>query len=257
MRFTPVAMLCASVLVFAAGCSNNGQQASQQQQTKAEAPAMKIDPATAATLRGVVKFAGSPKATAIDMSMDPACGAKAQQSESVVVDNGKLANTLVYVKAGLGNYTFETPKAEAIIDQSGCRYHPHVLAVMVNQPVTILNSDNAMHNVHPTPKQNGNKEWNRSQGPKAEPLRTSFSASEIMLPLKCNQHPWMRMYISVLPHPFFAVTDKDGKFEIAGLPPGTYTLAAVHERLGEQEQQITVAPKKDAIAEFSFSESGS
>src|SRR5439155_736423 len=88
--------------------------------------------------------------------------------------------------------------------------------------------DPATHNIHPTPKDN--REWNESQPPNAAPIQKSFAREEIMLPVKCNQHPWMKMYISVVKSPFHAVTGTDGKYEIKGLPPGDYTLAFVHEK---------------------------
>jgi plastocyanin len=172
----------------------------------------------------------------------------------MVVDNGDLANVFVYVKDGLDNYSFEPPKEPAKIDQQGCRYHPHVLGVMAGQTVEVVNSDPTTHNIHPTPKDN--REWNESQPPKAAPIDKSFARQEIMLPVKCNQHPWMKMYISVVKTPFFAVTDKDGKFEIKGLPPGTYTLAAVQEKLGEQDQKITIAPKGSQTVDFTFKPGG-
>jgi plastocyanin len=205
-------------------------------------------------VQGTIKFAGTaPKPVKIDMSQDPACkGSNA--SEDMVVDNGNLANVFVYVKDGLDNYSFEAPKDAVKINQEGCRYHPHVLGVMAGQTVEVINDDPTTHNIHPTPKDN--REWNESQPPKAAPIDKSFARQEIMLPVKCNQHPWMKMYISVVKTPFFAVTDKDGKFEIKGLPPGTYTLAAVQEKLGEQDQKITIAPKGSQTVDFTFKPGG-
>jgi plastocyanin len=154
------------------------------------------------------------------------------------------------VKDGLGSRNFESPTAAVTIDQKGCRYHPHVLGVMTGQTVEIRNDDPTTHNIHPTPKDN--REWNESQPAQAAPLSKSFAREEIMLPVKCNQHPWMKMYINVVKNPFFAVTDKDGKYEIKGLPPGDYTLAFVHEKLGEQVQKVTVAPKDNKTVDTSF-----
>ena len=77
-----------------------------------------------------------------------------------------------------------------------------------------------------------------------------------MLPVKCNQHPWMKMYVNVVKSPFFAVTDKDGKYELKGLPPGTYTVEAVQERLGPQDMQVTVGPKESRTADFTFKPGG-
>ena len=77
-----------------------------------------------------------------------------------------------------------------------------------------------------------------------------------MLPVKCNQHPWMKMYVNVVKSPFYAVTDKDGKYEIKGLPPGDYTLAFVHEKLGEQDQKVTVAAKDSKTVDTTFKAGG-
>jgi len=101
--------------------------------------------------------------------------------------------------------------------------------------VKIENSDPTTHNIHPTPKDN--REWNESQAPQAPALEKSFAREEIMLPVKCNQHPWMRMFINVTKSPFHAVTGPDGKFEIKGLPPGEYTLAFVHESWASKTQK--------------------
>jgi plastocyanin len=209
-----------------------------------------IDPATAATVSGTVKFDGTaPKAQKIDMSQDPACKG-ANEAENFVVASGDLANVFVYVKDGLGGRTFDVPKDAVVLDQSGCKYHPHVLGVMAGQTVQIKNDDPTTHNIHPTPKDN--REWNESQPPSAAPIEKNFAREEIMLPVKCNQHPWMKMYISVVKSPFYAVTDKSGKYEIKGLPPGDYTIAFVHEKLGEQDQKVTVAPKDSKTVDTTF-----
>jgi len=196
-----------------------------------------------------VKFDGTaPKPAKIDMSQDSACKGD-NTSETVVADGGKLANVFVYVKDGL-NGSFAAPADKVTIDQSGCRYHPHVFGVMVGQTVEVKNDDPTTHNIHPTPKDN--REWNESQAPKAPPIDKSFAREEIMLPVKCNQHPWMKMYVNVVKTPYFAVTDKDGKYEIKNLPPGDYTLAFVHEKLGEQTQKVTVAAKDSKTVDQAF-----
>jgi hypothetical protein len=125
---------------------------------------------------------------------------------------------------------------------------------MAGQTVQIKNDDPTTHNIHPTPKDN--REWNESQPPQAAPIEKNFAREEIMLPVKCNQHPWMKMYVNVVKSPFYAVTDKDGKYEIKGLPPGDYTIAFVHEKLGEQTQKVTVAPKESKTADQSFKAGG-
>lgn len=248
-------ILCLAGLLLLGACSKkeNTEQSSNASEEKAATPApaaTPIDPATVATVSGTVKYDGSaPKPPKIDMSQDAACKGD-NMAETLVVDGGKLANVFVYVKDGLGDRTFDVPKDSVTIDQKGCQYHPHVLGVMTGQNVEIKNDDQTTHNIHPTPKDN--REWNESQPPSAAPIEKSFAREEVMLPVKCNQHPWMKMYVNVVKSPFYAVTDKDGKYEIKGLPPGTYTLAFVQEKLGEQTQQVTVAPKDSKTVDQTF-----
>jgi plastocyanin len=248
-------VLCLLALWLLVGCSkkentNEEQGTSPSSEAKPAATATPIDPATAATVSGTVKFDGTaPKAAKIDMSQDPACKGT-NTAETIVADGGNLANVFVYVKDGLGERTFDVPKDSTTIDQKGCQYHPHVLGAMTGQNIEIRNDDDTTHNIHPTPKDN--REWNESQPPKAAALEKTFAREEVMLPVKCNQHPWMKMYVNVVKNPFFAVTGKDGKYEIKGLPPGDYTLAFVHEKLGEQDQKVTLAAKDSKTLDQAF-----
>jgi len=247
--------LCALLLTMA--CNKNTEQSSNTTAEKEAAPApvaTPIDPATVATVKGAVKFDGTaPKQSKIDMSQDPACKGS-NEAETIVASGGDLANVFVYVKDGLGSRTFDVPKDPVVLDQSGCKYHPHVMGVMTGQTVQIKNDDQTTHNIHPTPKDN--REWNESQPPSSPAIEKNFAREEIMLPVKCNQHPWMKMYISVVKSPFYAVTDKSGKYEIKGLPPGDYTIAFVHEKLGEQDQKVTVAAKETKTVDQSFKAGG-
>jgi len=246
-----VTALCALLVLPA--CNKNTEQSSnkaEEQQAQPAPAATPIDPATVATVNGTVKFDGAaPKMSKIDMSQDPGCKGT-NEAENVVVNGGDLANVFVYVKDGLGSRTFDVPKDPVVLEQKGCQYHPHVLGVMAGQTVEIKNADPTTHNIHPTPKDN--REWNESQPPSAPAIEKNFAREEIMLPVKCNQHPWMKMYINVVKSPFYAVTDKDGKYEIKGLPPGDYTLAFVQEKLGEQDQKVTVAAKETKTVDQSF-----
>jgi plastocyanin len=240
-------------LALLAGCGNKESSepaATPAASAPAGAPATPIDPATAASVSGTVKLDGeAPKAAKIDMSQDPACKGT-NTAENVVAVGGHLSNVFVYVKEGLGNRTFDTPKDTVTLDQSGCKYHPHVMGVVVGQTIKIVNSDPTTHNIHPTPKDN--REWNESQPPQSAPLEKTFAREEIMLPVKCNQHPWMRMFVNVTKSPFFAVTGPDGKFEIKGLPPGDYTIAFVQEKLGEQDVKVTLAAKDAKTVDATF-----
>jgi len=246
-----ISMMALCALLALAACSKKEETpAASPAAESAQPPATPIDPATVATINGTVKFDGTaPKLQKIDMSFDPGCKGM-NEAENLVVTGGDLANVFVYVKDGLGNRIFDTPKDPVVLDQSGCRYHPHVLGVMTGQTVQIKNDDPTTHNIHPTPKDN--REWNESQPPSSPAIEKTFAREEIMLPVKCNQHPWMKMYVNVLKSPFYAVTGKDGKYEIKGLPPGDYTLAFVQEKLGEQDQKITVGPKETKTVDQTF-----
>ena len=239
-------------LALLAGC---GKKETAEEQPAAPTPAATtpsapIDPATAATVTGTVKFDGAaPKPAKIDMSQDPNCQG-GNTAENVVVSDGHLENVFIYVKEGLGNRTFDVPKDPVTLVQSGCRYKPHVLGVMAGQTIKIVNGDPTTHNIHPTPKDN--REWNESQAPQAAALEKNFAREEILLPVKCNQHPWMKMYVNVVKSPFYAVSGADGKFEIKGLPPGDYTIAFVHEKLGEQDQKVTLAAKDSKAVDVTF-----
>lgn len=208
----------------------------------------------AASVKGVVKFAGTvPKPAHIDMTQDPKCAQmhpNGGATEDIVADSsGGLENVIVYVSQGLGDAKFDPPQAPAEIEQKGCTYKPHVLAVRANQQLNVVNSDSTTHNIHPSP--NNNRELNQTQPP-GVPFSMTFAREEIAIPVKCNIHPWMHSYIAVFKHPFFAVTGKDGSFEISNLPPGSYTITAWHEKLGTSFQKITVGESETKTIEFVF-----
>jgi plastocyanin len=212
-------------------------------------PAATPADAGTASISGTVKLDGTaPKPQKIDMSQDPKCKG-VNMSETYVVNNGDVENAFVYVKDGLSG-TFEPPKEPLTIDQQGCKYHPHVLGVMVGQNIEVKNDDPTTHNIHPSPL--NNREWNMTQPPGGPPIEKDFTREEIMLPVKCNIHPWMRMYINVVKNPFYAVTGPDGKYDIKGLPPGTYTIGFVQEKLGEKDQKVTVAANENKTVDQTF-----
>jgi plastocyanin len=207
-----------------------------------------------ASVSGVVKFQGTaPKPTRIDMSADPFC-AKAHPTpattEEVLTDEGGgLENVVVYISDGLGTATFPVPDQPAVMEQKGCQYKPHVLAMRAGQKLDVVNSDATTHNIHPMP--NNNREWNISQ-PHGVPIEQVFAREEIAISVKCNVHPWMRSYIAVIKNPFFAVTGKNGSFDLKDLPPGNYTLTAWHEKLGTKMQKITVGAGETKTVNFVF-----
>ena len=221
----------------------------------APAPAAAIDPATAGEVTGSVSFEGAaPAKIRIRMDAVPACTEASKEavfSEEVVVnDNKTLRNVFVYVKDGLGNRTFPAPAEPVVLDQKGCWYRPHVFGIVAGQKLEVKNSDPTNHNIHPMPSQN--REWNESMPPGASPLMKDFPRAEVMLPVKCNVHPWMKAYIGVVAHPFFAVTGDKGSFTLKGLPPGDYTIEAWQEKYGTQDQKVTIGPKESKAITFSF-----
>jgi plastocyanin len=241
-------------LTMLAGCSKS-QPATEQPAAAPKAATITIDPATSGTVGGVVSFKGQPpKMKPLDMTADPGCPTGPQPAEVVVANAGKLANVFVYVKEGLPQGNFAVPTEPVVLDQKGCRYNPHILGIMAGQPLKITNTDTADHNIHDMPS--NNPPFNESQMPTDKPVIKKFPNAEMMIPVQCNQHPWMRAYINVMSHPYFAVSGPDGSFEIKNLPPGEYTIAAVHERLGEQTMKVKVGPKETAKAAFVYPATG-
>lgn len=217
----------------------------------------KVDRANAGTVTGTVHFAGkAPERIAIDMAQDPACGlndSKANMTQQVVVHHGDLANVFVYVKNGLGNQAYMPTKTPVVLDQKGCRYVPHVVAAMVGQPIEFRNSDPTMHNVHVVPQDGQNAAGlDISQPPMGGTEQHAFRHAGLMIPVRCNNHPWMEAFLNIANNPFFAVSGADGKFTITGLPPGRYTLAAAQEKLGTQTKSVTVEKQKTTDADFTF-----
>ena len=217
-------------------------------------PSTASSPAGTATVRGEVKFVGTaPKPTTINMAADPSCAKQHSTpvlSQDVVADaKGALQNVVVFVADGLGGRKFDPPSQPAVIEQKGCMYKPHVLAMQVNQALEVVNDDPTTHNIHPTPA--NNREWNKAEPPGTK-LEEVFLRVEIAIRVKCDVHPWMRSYIAVFKHPYFVVTGKDGRFDLSDLPPGAYTIEAWHEKLGIATQRVTVGANETKAVDFVF-----
>ena len=216
------------------------------------------------TVTGKVSLNGTaPAPQKIDMAQDANCASKNPNAvtETVVAKDGNLQNVFVYIKEGttadnkkIADFTFDKPATEAVLDQTGCHYVPHVLGMQTNQTLKVTNSDPTSHNINAQPdKKTGNEAFNESQPSGAGPITKTFKRSEILVPVKCNQHPWMKAYIGVVKHPFFAVSKEDGTFEIKGVPPGTYTVVAWHEKgPTEKTMQVTIPAKGSGKADFTF-----
>jgi plastocyanin len=161
-----------------------------------------------------------------------------------------MGNVLVSVAKGLpAGKTYPAPKTPVTIDQRGCQYIPHVVGVMVSQPVKLLNNDGILHNVRTSP--GNNPPINMAQPKFRRVMTTSFARPDIVK-VSCDVHVWMTAWLFVAGHPYHAVSGDDGGFALDGVPPGTYTLRVWHETLGTRQQPVTVPPAGAADASFTF-----
>jgi len=209
--------------------------------------------AGSASVAGKISFEGTPPAPEkIKTSADPKCQAlhpTGLERQTVDTSGGGLKDVFVYVKSGLSG-SYPAPTEPVLLDQHGCMYSPHIVVVQAGQPLKIRNSDDTLHNIHPRPAVN--QEFNIGQPRQGMESTKSFDKPEVMIPVGCDVHPWMRAYIGVLNHPFYAVTKEDGTYEIKGLPPGEYEVEAWHEKLKNQTQKITVKDGEKAKADFAY-----
>jgi plastocyanin len=252
--------LAVGLFTVASSCSNPPPKtAAKAEAAKPSAPPVyfKVDPATASTITGKVTFKGKrPALKELDLTEDPECAKlhkKPVYDESLVVSrSGQLANAFVYVKAGLDGKQFEPPSTPVTIDQRGCMFHPRVLGIETGQELKVTNSDPVTHNIHP--RAEVNREWNHSQAGGAPPIERRFTKQEVMIRVKCNIHSWMHAWIGVVDNPYFAVTGTDGSFVLKNVPPGDYTIGVWQERLGTQEQHVTVPASSKQNLNFEFKE---
>jgi plastocyanin len=214
-----------------------------------------LDLSTVGTVSGQVHFEGTvPDQTILQLGGWSACAVQhpdgLPQTADVLVHDGKLQNAVVYIKQGLGERIFAVPTKSVTSDQTGCLFLPRIMAVRVDQPLQFLNSDPTAHNVHGLPQQA--RPWNFSLGVKGASRTINIETPENIIPIKCDIHGWMRAYIGVFDHPYFAVTDANGSFSLPDIPPGDYIIEAWHERFGTQEQPVTLGEKGQQELVFTF-----
>lgn len=213
-----------------------------------------IATAWAGDITGKVSFDGKAPAPArLRMDADKVCARAHKETvfgEEVVLNkNGTLKNVLIYVKDGLAGKKFDPPKEKVVFDQIGCVYTPHVLGIMVGQELEVLNSDPTLHNVHSLSKLN--TQFNQAMPMKGMKLKKKFDKVETFK-VKCEVHPWMNAYIGVFNHPYYAVTDDNGNFNIKGLPAGEYTIEAWQEKYGTQTMKVTVGAADKKTVDFKY-----
>ncbi len=254
-------------MLFISGCSQSqtpsasttpAPATSESAAPVAEAPAAPSP--DAATITGKVSFQGAaPSMKTVSMSKESSCDsahkAKPQHEETVVVNPNKtLRYVFVYVKSG-ANAANAAPPAPLTLDQKTCWYTPHLLGVMVGQTINVVNSDSGvLHNIHFMPKSNPPLNFGQpGPAPGATPPSRSvvFHKAEI-IPVKCDVHSWMHAVVAVSDNPYFGVTDETGNFKITGLPPGSYTLTAWHEKYGTQDIQVKVGKKEKKTVNFTL-----
>jgi plastocyanin len=253
-------LLTVSALSLALACGGDDDDLAEDEEEEGPVAVAYKPSGNEGTLAGVINLSGTaPERRAISMDADNACAANNPNplSEDTVVNGGKVQNVFVYVKDGktadgksIASLSFTPPAPEVVLDQKGCQYTPHVLGIMTTQQLKVTNSDATTHNVNVQPK--SNQGFNQAQGQSAPAITKNFPRAEVQVPVKCNQHPWMKAWVNVMRHPFFAVSGADGTFQIAGLPPGTYNVVAWHERFGEKTQSVTVGAKEQKTQDFQF-----
>jgi len=212
-------------------------------------------PALAGSVTGTVTYEGRvPDLPTVNMSSDPACAEKhatPAPSQLLVLGSGNtMANVLVRVRRGAtGEYS--APTEAVVLAQEGCQYHPHVVAMMADQPLKIENSDGLLHNVHAFPRVN--QGFNQAMPGSVKEVTRTFTEVEPPFKIKCDVHPWMGAYVAVLDNPYYDVTAADGKFTLDGLPPGDYEIEAWHEKLKTKSAKVTVQGDETVTVDFSFS----
>jgi plastocyanin len=209
----------------------------------------------AASISGRVLLRGNaPAETRIQL--DAMCGRlhpAPMFTRHFVVDRaGGLANVFVYIKEGAPTDEGDL-SGTPLLDNVNCVFEPYVLGVRAGQPLKFRNSDAVLHNVHMIPAAGSrNREINMGLPVRGATTSRTLEAPEMFVKVKCDVHPWMFAYIGVMAHRWFAVTDRSGGFALPpGLPAGRYTIAAVHQKAGEQTREIVLEARTEPVT-FTF-----
>ncbi|WP_438043568.1 carboxypeptidase regulatory-like domain-containing protein [Sorangium sp. So ce128] len=207
-------------------------------------------PAGKGIIKGVVRFTGKPVEMKVPTARKdaPVCQDKDVLYNAVVVNDGKLKDTFVRIAVGGVPGSWKAPDAHAVVDQQDCMYVPRIQGVVSEQQVDIKNSDRTLHNVHTY--KGSETLFNQAQPGGAAPLTKAWKDG--IIKLTCDVHPWMRGFVVVTDHPFFAVSGDDGSFTIEKVPAGKYKLEAWHPHHGLKTADVTVADDKPAQVAFTY-----
>ncbi len=240
-------LILVTLSALATACSDSSGPPPQPEVTP-------VDQATAGSITATVSYAGEvPEPVEINMAASGRCADQYSApvfDQPVQVAGGKLANTLVYIKSGLGDRKFKFPTEPVVIDQRGCLYHPRVAALMAGQPLEFLNSDPEAHNVRGRPETV--KAWNFMMSRPNSTRTLYFDKAEIGIRVGCDVHPWMQAYVSVLTHPYFGISGENGTVQLTNVPPGDYVVGTWHEKLGTREQKVTLAASGTATVDIAY-----
>jgi plastocyanin len=240
--------------VLALGFASLSAGCSQSDAPPERGPATFIDPSTTGSIAGTVAYVGDPPPpTQLSMSGDPSCTAAhpgSTDAGDVVVRDGKLANVFVFVEKGLEGKVFDRPTAPVAVDQTQCMFAPRVVGAQTGQPIEFANGDPTLHNVHVSPERSAGVNFGLAHKGARRAIR--IDSAEIMVPIRCDVHPWMRAFVGVLDNPYFAVTGSDGSFRFDRVPAGRYTVGAWHERFGRKTEEMTVVSGKETTVDVSF-----
>lgn len=242
----------------AATAAESGDSADAAKRPSKADPGPPPDLSELGVINGVVLFQGQPPARRkLVLDGTPGCAMHHEEplfTEDYEIQQGKVKNAVVYIQRGLHpSLEYPVPDEPVTLDQVGCVFKPHVLAVRAGQPILLSSGDDEAHNVNAKARRNA--VVNFTMPPRASGRELVLERPEVAIPVSCGVHPWMKAYIAVFDNPFFDVTDEFGLYSIPDVPEGDYIVRVWHEKLGWKEAAVKVRPKATPSKTFLYDES--